>query len=388
MGVAIARLPSVLASAGCVALTVSITRSLAGRANGMIAGMILALTYEFFRRTREISLDLWQLFFMLAALRLFIEGIRRDRATASWLAGIPLGFALMCKPLVAFLFIPVAAAWVAFDGKNCLLMHLAGLLAVACIVALPWHLGMYLIHGAGFTAQYFGREILARASGGINRQPFWYYAVEIGRTYWPWMLALVGGIASWQRPSARRRAVLRLAAFWAAVWVIALTAFPDKRPRYELPLYPALAVLAAHGLTRLHWRALRHWYRRGLGTSTVVAVTVGVIAALLPIRVQAEPDADLAALHAWMRTSDGRPIHSAAFSSNDEGYLYLITGQWPLPTRATDGALGRSFPRGTLFVYSDGLEPRPGSDEKIVFHHGRLTVTQLQGDRWRPKIER
>ena len=45
---------------------------------------------------------------------------------------------------------------------------LIGLLAaavVAVLLAAPWHVSMYVLHGDAFTGAYFGREIMARAAG-------------------------------------------------------------------------------------------------------------------------------------------------------------------------------------------------------------------------------
>ena len=65
----VARLPSILAATVCVLFTVAIVRHLAGRRAALLSGCVLALSLEFFRRTREISLDMWQAVFLLMAER-------------------------------------------------------------------------------------------------------------------------------------------------------------------------------------------------------------------------------------------------------------------------------------------------------------------------------
>jgi 4-amino-4-deoxy-L-arabinose transferase-like glycosyltransferase len=105
---AVARFPSILAALGVVGLTMLIiVREIGSRREALASGLVLASTYEFFRRTREISLDFWQLFFLMAAAYLAITALRRDRRSRLVLAGIPIGLTLLCKPLVGLIVIPI-----------------------------------------------------------------------------------------------------------------------------------------------------------------------------------------------------------------------------------------------------------------------------------------
>ncbi len=381
-----ARLPSVAAAALCVLLTTLVSWRLMGHATALTSGLVLALTYEFFRRTREISLDLWQLAFMLGCVALVVEGVRRRRFAWFILAGIPLGLALLCKPLMAFVALPLLAVWLATSGRSRRGLALIGTLATAIAVAAPWHASMVLQHGMAFTSRYFGSEIADRALGRLHAEPLWYYVAEIGATYWPWMLALgLTAVIMRTRPSsAAHRSGVRLALIWTVGWFVVLSLFPDKRPRYELPLYPALAMLAGHGLARLPWRRARRWYRCALPRAGVVVAVMAVAAALLPLRLQAPPDRNWAMLLNQLRAWHGARVFSAALSTNDEGYHYLAVGRWPEAARRSDGALRSDIPRGSILVYTDGLTPRPGPGEAVVFSAGPYRATRLDADEWRP----
>ncbi len=381
-----ARLPSIAAAALCVLLTVFIGRRLLGRIPALAAGLVLALTYEFFRRTREISLDLWQLAFMLTCVACVVEGLHRRRPAWFLWAGVPLGLALLCKPLMALLALPLLAIWLLWRGRPAQPLALLGTFVVALTVASPWHIAMVVEHGAAFTTRYFGAEIADRTLGRLHAEPPWYYLAEIGRTYWPWMLALgaAAGIA-WTRPASRpHRRGLGLAVIWTCGWFVALTLFPDKRPRYELPLYPSLALLAGYGIARLPSRGLRRAGRHPLA-SAVIVVSLGVGAALLPLRVQAPPDANWTAVLAWLDRQGITGVHSAALSTNDEGAYYLRTTRWPGPVRRPDGALIRSLPTPAVLLYTDGLGPRPGPGETVLFKSGPYRVTRLDAGPWEPR---
>ena len=370
---AVVRIPTILAAAGCVLLTVFMTRRLMGRTTALAAGTILALSYEFFRRTREISLDMWQLFFMLAAAALWIAAAHTHRRHWVWLAGIPLGLALLCKPLMAFLLPCIFIGWY-FTGRSFKFLRVRdfiGFLGVTLAIALPWHLSMAMLHGELFINQYFGHEVVQRMQGHINNKPIWYYAVENGKTYWPWMILLVCGIARWIRGSLSRhhRNALTLALIWLLTWAIAINLFPDKRPRYALPLYPMLAILGGYGLTTLPWQGLRKWYRRKLGLTAVVIMIVAFIISVLPIRFQAPPDPSLSALVDWASGQNPATVYSAALSAVDESMLYIKAGYWPAPLSSRPPS-----ETGSLLIYTDTLVPQPALDEICIFQRGPYRV--------------
>lgn len=368
-GVAAARAPSILAAAGVVLLVVALARRWWGSGVALLSGCVLALTYEFFRRTREISLDLWQLTFMMAGVALYGKAAALRRRRWALAAGLAFGLALLCKPFMALLAVLLVIPVCRRVGM------VAALLAGVVLAAAPWHAAMVLAHGDAFMAHYLGREVVSRVQGAIHTEPWWYYAAEMGRSYWPWWPALAAGIwlAFRDRVTERRRRAWAGVLAWVGVWAVALSCFPDKRPRYALPLYPGMAMLAGYGLARLPWRGGRRWYRRGLPLTAAVVVVLATLVAVLPVRVQAPPDRDLTALMKWCAERPGVTFHSAALSTNDEGYFYLKQGRWPL--RLPQDGRG-SLPPGALLIYTDGFKPKPGRREVEVFRSGPYRVTR------------
>jgi 4-amino-4-deoxy-L-arabinose transferase-like glycosyltransferase len=83
-------------------------------------------------------------------------------------AGVPLGLALMTKPLMGFLVVPLAAGWLVWIGQARWAWKLIGAAVVAVLVAAPWHVSMIALHGREFLAQYFGAEIAERAAGRLG----------------------------------------------------------------------------------------------------------------------------------------------------------------------------------------------------------------------------
>ncbi len=373
---AAARAPSVLAAAGCVALTVLLVSRHSGRRVGAAAGVILALTLEFFRHTRHISLDLWQLVFLLAAALLVAEAIRRSSAWRIAAAGLPIGLALMCKPVVAFTALPVFGIWLGLNRRGRWIALLVPALLVAATVAAPWRVAMWLTWGDAYLGKYMGAEIGGRALGFINPHGPLYYAVEIGRTYWPWMIPLASGLVSWRRGgwSVRRRRGAAMAAAWLAVWLAALTLFPDKRPRYELPLYPAFAWIAAEGLVRIVGRGVRRWILGGFRALAPAAVGLALLAVLPVARVPVPKPPHWAALFDWMRGNGIEIVWAGRLGSNAAARFYLEFGRWPEPI----GPRNRP-PPGAHIVYHERAAGDDVHGEEPVFRRGPILVTRVAG---------
>jgi 4-amino-4-deoxy-L-arabinose transferase-like glycosyltransferase len=261
--VAGARLGSVLACVLCVLAAARLGRLLAGRAAGLAAGIVLATTWEFVRHAHAFSLDLWMTLFLLMACCAAAAAHASDRPRVVLFAGAWIGAALMVKPIVPLLAVPMLAAWLCVVGRARWLgwVVLAG--AVAAVVGAPWHLAMWAQHGDEFVAQYFGREIIDRATGPVSAgaaavfnagsDSVLYYPREIGRAYWPWLLTAVIALVALCRGEGggRERGALWLALIWCGGWLVLLSVFPDKRPRYLLVAYPFGALASGVWLARL-----------------------------------------------------------------------------------------------------------------------------------------
>ncbi len=383
--VAAARLPSVLCGLAIVLLTVALVRVLGTARAALASGVVLALTYEFFRRTREISLDLWQLAFLMLALLLVALGVRRGRGMPVALSGIAVGLALLCKPFVALIFFPIVLAWLWAMRRRELVPWLGASLGLAIAVAAPWHASMGMLHGQAFWDQYLGRQVVGRARGAINAQGPLYYPILFVKTYWPWMIPGALGVYVFARCVHERiiimgveKRLLMLMAIWLGVWVVVLIAFPDKRPRYTLPIYPALSVFTGAFLVGglpAAWRAVAV---RELRRIWIIVGTVGVLIALLPIRVQRGPEPEWVEVFDWLRNEEIREIYSLGISTNEQGWFRLEMGVWP---KSLDDEMRERMPAPTdalVLVRNDVRDP-PAGDVLYESSRGRLRIMHTTG---------
>ncbi len=389
---AAARLGSVLACVLCVLAAARLGRLLGDRAVGLASGMVLALTWEFVRHSHAFSLDLWMTLFLTLAACSVASAVRSNSAARVAFAGLWIGLALMVKPLVPLLALPLLGLWLVSQGRARWLRWLlvAGLLAM--FVAAPWHVSMRLQHGAEFTNQYFGREVLERAAAGPvadfnkgSESPTYYLGVLLS-SYWPWLLTLaVAGVSlCLDRGRGRHRAALLLALAWSAGWLVLLSVFPDKRPRYLLVIYPVAAVASALVLVRVAPPRIRELWRVVSIWALPVCAAAAVVVSCLPVQIHRKEPPQWERLYAWIRVEGSPTIYAGGLAPQRSAQVYLATGAWPAPTRTVAGERIADPPAGAFVLYHrrDGLAP--GRNETVVFSEGDLIVTRLNDGAWAP----
>ena len=381
-----ARVPSILAAVGVLALSMLSVRNLGTRREAVISGIVLASTYEFFRRTREISLDMWQLFFLMIAVWLVTKTFRHGARWPLVVCGIPIGLALMCKQLVGLMVLPIFAVWLAIAGRARLIIWLVlGALPMSILVAAPWHLYMYSIFGESFARHFFGREVIERAQRSDQQNSAFYYLIENSRTYWPWMIGLIYAI--WlclkksQRSLSQRRGFVVPATIWVGVWLGAISIFADKKPNYALPLYPMLSWIVAWALCRIPSSHLKNWYERGLPGLAPVAVALFLIAAVAPIQFQEPPEKHWLKLVNWMKSTklDIAQLKYANIEQSDVCYVYVKTGKWMKSLRAARASGDSS--ENVLVVTKFPNDAKPAEFGEVLFSSGPVHVVSQRHER-------
>ncbi len=154
---------------------------------------------------------------------------------------------------VCFFYVVLFARWRAlYQGA----FELKRALLVILVVAIPWHVAMYLRDGRGFINEYVHQHILNRAASGVDNSPgtFAYYTSQIGHGMWLWAALLPGAIAiAFVRSDrgTREGRVRFLTTLWAIVAVAVFCLVETKFHHYFLPTIPPLALLVAFYLDDL-----------------------------------------------------------------------------------------------------------------------------------------
>ncbi len=370
----VARLPSILGALGVLVFSMLAVSTLGTPNQSLLSGIVLASTYEFFRRTREISLDLWQLFFIMVAVWLIARAIRDGARLSVIFVGLPLGLALLCKPLVGLICLPIFAIWLAMSGRGRLIAWLVvGALPLALLVAAPWHLYMYGMFGQRFIGQYFVSEVIDRAQRSDQQSPIYYYLAENVWTYWPWMIGLALAIYYAVKKRPARSDYVVLAIVWVLIWFVALSLFADRKPNYALPLYPMLAWAAGWGLSQWPHFEVSAWCERNFrwlaGGLTFALFAVS----LAPIQFQRPPEKNWLALAGWIKTNrlEATDLAYAKIDLNDVCYIYLKTGGWMKSAALAQGQSSGGTIRTVTKLLGDD---KPGAQDQVLFHSGPVYV--------------
>lgn len=244
-----ARLPSVLAALGTVALLLSVGRRRFGPRTAALAGVLLATTHLFWDKARWSQTDSLLCFLIWAALAAF-EATRagelrgRVAGVVFWTAA---ALAVLTKgPVGLLLPLGVCLATLAVDrrlGSWRRFAPLIGPLVFAGIVG-AW-MGWATVAGGGEYSVWgaLREHFVERGIHGMHhRQPPWYYLQTLPVSLLPWTGLVPGALLlAWRRRAPVDRFLLVAALFPVLFFSIST----EKRDLYVLPALPAFALLAA-----------------------------------------------------------------------------------------------------------------------------------------------
>ncbi len=271
------RLPSLIAAVLAVLLTCRMGSVLFGVQAGMGAGLLMAASVLLGFEARMAKIDACLLATVLVAqsalLQAYlgrVQGAGRTNAAAFWAA---LGVGLLLKgPIPLIISGSTALVLCVADRRAGWLKRLhagwGGVLMIA--IAAPWFVAIGLkTHGAFFD-KAVRQNLLGKVGRGEQRhgQPPGYYLLLFNLTFWPGALAAAFALPwTWR---SRKRAEVRFLLAWIAPTWLMFELVGTKLPHYVLPLYPAIACLAAGAATAAGgWRAGRALTR---GTGWAYAV--------------------------------------------------------------------------------------------------------------------
>src|SRR3989339_96877 len=260
-----------LLAIGTVILTYLMGRELFGRRGGLLAGLILMLSCQFFYITRTPMLDIPLTFFITASFYCIfrLNGTKYCATTTSpiyyYIFSIALALALLTKGPVGIA-IPLGALIIlkfltltTFDKTHnsqpihTNLFHLFMSTLLFLTIAAPWFIIEYKILGQPFANLFFLRNFLrffrpTDIIGNLNtiapQYDFYSYFLQIFLLFAPW-----GGFVYPAIFYGTKDKNQKLFLIWAAV-AVGIFAFSlnYKIGRYILPAFPALAIIVANFL--------------------------------------------------------------------------------------------------------------------------------------------
>jgi 4-amino-4-deoxy-L-arabinose transferase-like glycosyltransferase len=253
-----ARLPSAVFGALTVLLTFFLGRRLYSSQTGLLAGLILATSFEFAYLATRANIDVTLTFFTTASFFCFVEWnqsrkgkeAKPDPSRRRWIYGFYVGmaFATVTKGPVGFV-LPLLVTLVYLlterDWKGLKEMKLLPGLPLMVALILCWYLPAVLKGGQEyFNATLFKHTIDRYSTGWSHVKPFYYYFINFPLNFLPWIIFLPGAIVYGlsRETSGKRREFLFLLTWFIFIFLF-FSVSKGKRGLYLLPLYPATSLM-------------------------------------------------------------------------------------------------------------------------------------------------
>jgi 4-amino-4-deoxy-L-arabinose transferase-like glycosyltransferase len=223
---------------------------------------------------------------VLAAFLLAEHPDTGSRARRGWMAlsWAAMGLAVLSKGLIGVVLPGVALVTYTLLTRDISpwrrLQPLVGV-PVLLLVAAPWFVAVSQANPS-FAQFFFVHEHLERYTSQVHRRPgqWWYFLPQVAAGFLPWLGLAWGMVRLAGRAAGPARGALRpdtLCAAWALGIFVFFSFSGSKLPGYVVPIFPALAWLAARVLLQADaatWRRLRWWMLAGLAVVASVVMVV------------------------------------------------------------------------------------------------------------------
>jgi 4-amino-4-deoxy-L-arabinose transferase-like glycosyltransferase len=244
----VARLWTALVGFAGIAMVLYTANRLFGPPVGVYAAAVLAASPLYVLLGQVNTLDMSVTFFLTAAIFAFALG----HWLLFWAA---CAFAVLSKGLIGIV-LPGGALFLYMLAKRDrgLLgrMRLLPGLALFLVIAAPWFIAVSAAN-AEFAHFFFIQEHFQRFTTQMHQRvhPVWYFLPVLAAGMAPWLVPLGhAALRALRRQSGRWTDAELLLWIWAIVVFAFFSASGSKLPPYILPIFPALAILAARSLTR------------------------------------------------------------------------------------------------------------------------------------------
>lgn len=295
-----ARLPSVLAAIGVLAIVYLLGVWLNGIRTGLISAAVLAFSYLFLSFARMAMSDMLLTFCVTAAFACFTltmtdqTGRFRNLIFAGYVA-LALGVLTKGPVALAIVGIPMGLYLVwGRDRADLKRLRLLTGLGLVLAVTAPYFLLVYTRLGVAPLRFFFVGENLQRFTGQIyegGARPIWFEVAAFFVDFAPWSLLVPLAIwVNWREPGGNEKGrARRILYLWLGCTIVLFSLASFKRDYYLLPAMPAAALIVGQVLARhaeLSGRAeLSGLAQRVIQAFLVLCSAVVLAASLLSLKV-------------------------------------------------------------------------------------------------------
>ncbi|OGP38198.1 MAG: hypothetical protein A2090_05405 [Deltaproteobacteria bacterium GWD2_42_10] len=299
-----ARFTSALSGAALVIMTFLFIKRLFGEKQGILTGLCLLLSLEFFVYSHSAVTDMTLTFFITASLYSFYLGVnptphipppiqafggRHSTSYNKWylLFWIFAALATLTKGAVGIVF-PIGIVFIYHlavkrigDIKPLLSPKF---LLVFFAVAAPWYIAQLYINGWEFINAFIIKHHFQRYTEVISSHsgPIYFYMPVILAGFFPWVAFLPYGFYR----GLKEKSLYQFTILWFTVVLIFFSIAKTKLPNYILPLFPAMAIMAGLAINELiEKRMKRSWLYGCCGFLIAVPLVIAAVLLFLPSHI-------------------------------------------------------------------------------------------------------
>lgn len=263
----VARVPSALFAFGSILVVFFMANALFGSQTALLAGLVLAMSGEFFRVAHTVIVDGALTFFVLCCMAFFITGYlsesNRKKLLCYILMYVACSLAFLTKGFIGVVIpgLGILAFLVADRNlKEILKMRLWLGALIFLAMALPWFIALWHQGGTEYLKVFLFHNHLQRflpdgLAGAVSadvsghHNPIYYYLIEFPVGFLPWSIllvpALIHAFSRAGRSGAPSEKGLLFAKCWFLAGIIFLTASSTKRTLYLMPIFAPMAIITA-----------------------------------------------------------------------------------------------------------------------------------------------
>lgn len=243
------RIPSLLAGAATTTLIFAWLRMSMPLSSAFTGVILLLSSHFFFVMSRTGLTDALLTFEIVVAIYALARDPRLESGSYAALFGCASGAAIMTKSTAGLFPLLILTAFFAISRDRPSIPRLLRVVAITAAVALPWHLWQLAVHPRWFWNEYILTEQLSWGLGATIQS-----TQESHAGYYLKRLLLLDpvlaiAVIALLRAKSRFKSI-RLPLVWIAIILLGCAAFQYRNTSYLLPVYPALALIAANAFPK------------------------------------------------------------------------------------------------------------------------------------------
>lgn len=243
------RLPVIILACLLIGILIYYFGTRLGKKTGVIAGLILATTLNYFWLAMRVNLDVPLIFCTtLALILLYGELAGVKPSYKSFLAFFLMGVGTLFKSQAALIPVAVIIVYALLSKKAKQLRNirwLRGSLIYLAVIAL-WIVSSYVIGGYDYFKTAILDQVIGYSTGSQGHpNPFYYYLTTFPAEALPWSIFIIPAVYYFYKRKNELPDFVKFSLVWFVTIFIIFSIVGSKRGLYLLQLYPAFALMIA-----------------------------------------------------------------------------------------------------------------------------------------------